>query len=76
MTKQWAYLVVKVQRGINGRWFDYPGVGFTEAGDAIAYARECAGEQRGVGGTRIVVRSRRRFAGEVGWTNLVAEFYS
>lgn len=56
----WTYKVVKVQRGGDGKWFDYPTAAtFCNEGNAIKYAEQFADEQRQVAGTKIVVRTRK-----------------
>lgn len=57
----YTHSVIKRQRGMDGRWFDYRGVGYADAETAIAAARNFAERQAaaGVGGTEIYVRARK-----------------
>ena len=71
----WTHKVVKSQRGADGKWFYYPSTSrFNTEEGALHYAKQFAAEQAGVPGTRILVLSRKSFAGEFGRTNCVAEF--
>jgi len=75
MARNWNYKVVKSQRGMDGRWFSYPAAAtFETEAKAREYAAQFAAQQRGIGGTRINVLSRRQFDGSVGRTNNVAEY--
>lgn len=58
VTKKWTHKVVKVQRGGQGEWFSYPAAMAGSEAECREYAAAFAVEQRGVGGTRIVVRTR------------------
>lgn len=63
MAKKWTHKVVKVQRGGDGKWFNYRAAAtFTSEASAVAYAKRFASEQcaSGITGTRIVVRSRKK----------------
>ena len=61
MKMNWTHKVVKRQRGTNGEWFSYPAAAtFCAESDARVYAARFADDQRGVGGTRIVVQTRGR----------------
>lgn len=58
----WTHKVVKIARGMDGNWFDFPTAAtFTSEAEAIYYAEDFAREQgeAGVVGTRITVRTRR-----------------
>lgn len=58
-SKQWKYKVVKVARGGNGKWFDFPTAStFDTEADAKQYAERFAADQRGVAGAKITVRKR------------------
>lgn len=62
MTKTtWTHKVVKNQRGMQGKWFDYPAAAtFSSEAQARQYAEIFAAEQTaaGVVGTRINVLTR------------------
>lgn len=69
MNKKWTHKVVKVARGMDGKWFDFPTAGtFGTELEARAYAARFASEQRaaGVSGTRITVRARKAARGVTG----------
>ena len=58
----WTHKVVKIARGMDGQWFDYPTTAtFANETDAVNYAESWAREQGGAGvvGTKITVRSRK-----------------
>ncbi len=56
----WTHKVVKTQRGHQGEWFRYPAAAtFSSEAKARAYAEDFAKEQQGVGGTRILVVTRK-----------------
>lgn len=57
---KWNYKVVKSQRGGQGQWFNYPTAAtFVTLAEAEVYAERFAREQAEVGGTRILIRSRK-----------------
>lgn len=58
-TRKWTHKVVKIARGMQGEWFDFPTAAtFDSQAAAEKYAKEFADEQRGVVGARITVRTR------------------
>ena len=74
--KNWTHKVVKKQRGMQGEWFAYPAAMTGTEAECRKYAEQFAASQRvaGVVGTKIVVESRKRFAGPYGPTNHVATY--
>lgn len=59
--KTWTYKVVKMQRGMDGRWHSYRAAGtFGSELEAREYAEAFASDQRvaGVVGTKITVQTR------------------
>jgi hypothetical protein len=63
MSAKWTHKVVKMQRGMQGKWFAYPAAQtFSSATEAEKYAHDFAAEQRaaGVTGTKITVQTRGR----------------
>ena len=60
MKQTWTHKVVKVARGMQGQWFDFPTAAtFSSESEAIEYAERFAREQAGVGGAKITVRTRK-----------------
>ena len=67
----WTHKVVKAQRGSQGEWFRYRAAAtFGNETDARQYAEQFAAEQAGVGGTKILVLTRKGADGG----NLVASY--
>ncbi len=55
---KWTFKVVKKQRGMQGQWFAYPAAKTGTETECREYAAHFAEQQKGIGGTRIVVLTR------------------
>lgn len=57
---KWTHKVIKAYRGTQGQWCYHPAAAtFPSFDAAVEYARRFAAEQKGVGGTKILVIARK-----------------